>query len=329
MCDAGDDRDDACCAPSRGPASARDITPEPAASAPHRAETALSKGMVTLPGGRFLMGTDDAIGYVTDGEGPIREISLRPFSIDAAAVTNVEFAAFVDATGHVTDAERFGWSFVFGGLLPDDFPETSGVASAPWWRQVLSAYWRRPEGAQSDDEGRLDHPVVHVSHRDALAYCAWASKRLATEAEWEYAARGGLEQRRYPWGDDLTPGGEHQCNIWQGAFPAENTVDDGYYGTAPARSYPPNAFGLYNVAGNVWEWCADWFSPDFHGTGARDNPVGPPMGTHRVIRGGSYLCHESYCFRYRVAARSANSPDSSTGNTGFRCVRDLDNVRAR
>jgi formylglycine-generating enzyme required for sulfatase activity len=278
--------------------------------------------LVRLPGGSFLMGTDDPIGYPADGEGPVREITLSPFWIAPYAVTNERFAAFVEATVYQTDAERFGWSFVFAGLLPEDFPETRGAVAAPWWRQVEGADWRHPEGPQSDLAGRQDHPVVHASHADALAYCSWAGLRLPTEAEWEYAARGGLEGKRYPWGNDLTPRGEHRCNIWQGEFPPNNTCEDGYYGTAPVDTYEPNGFGLYNMSGNAWEWCADWFSPNFHVNGPRKDPGGPEAGTHRVIRGGSYLCHESYCFRYRVAARSANTPDSSTGNMGFRCARD-------
>jgi len=274
--------------------------------------------MLLLPGGEFLMGTDDAIGYPADGEGPVHSVSLRPFWIDPFAVTNARFDAFVRASGYVTDAEHFGWSVVFAGLLPDDFPETRGVAATPWWRQVEGADWRHPEGPQSDIDDRLVHPVVHVSWRDATAYCGWAGLRLPTEAEWEYAARGGLEQKRYPWGDNLTPGGAHRCNIWQGEFPRHNTRDDGYYGIAPVDSFAPHGFGLYNMVGNAWEWCRDWFSPIYYRHSPPDDPAGPTEGTHRVIRGGSYLCHESYCFRYRVAARSASTPDSSTGNTGFR-----------
>ncbi len=163
---------------------------------------------------------------------------------------------------------------------------------------------------------------MHVSWNDAAAYCAWAGLRLPTEAEWEYAARGGLEQKRLPWGDELTPGGVWRSNIWQGTFPSLNTAEDGYVGTAPVDAFPPNGHGLHNISGNVWEWCADWFHTTFHRHGPTDDPTGPPAGEAKVIRGGSYLCHDSYCNRYRVAARSSNTPDSSTGNMGFRCARD-------
>jgi formylglycine-generating enzyme len=279
--------------------------------------------MVRLDGGPFLMGTDDSLGYEADGEGPIHRVTLRPFLIEAETVTNARFRQFVAETGHVTAAEQFGWSFVFGGLLPDEFEDTRGVAQAPWWRQVYGADWSHPDGPQSDLADRDEHPVVHVSWDDAQAYCAWAGTRLPTEAEWEYAARGGLEQHRFPWGDDLEPGGEHRMNVWQGSFPAENTRADGWYGTAPVTEYPPNGYGLHNMTGNVWEWCADWFAPEFYAASPPADPVGPPDGTHRVMRGGSYLCHESYCNRYRVAARSGNTPDTSTGNLGFRCVQDV------
>jgi formylglycine-generating enzyme required for sulfatase activity len=267
--------------------------------------------MVTLPGGAFLMGTDRDDGYPEDSEGPVRDVRVGAFEIDATAVTNDAFARFAGATGYLTDAERFGWSFVFAGFLPDGAAPTRGVAAAPWWRQVHSADWRHPEGPWSSVDGRGDHPVVHVSWSDASAYARWASKRLPTEAEWEYAARGGLVQRRFPWGDELEPGGEHRMNVWQGVFPGVNTTDDGHAGTAPVRSYPPNAFGLFEMTGNVWEWTTGWYDE---------------AGGVRTMRGGSYLCHASYCNRYRVDARSGNTADSSTGNLGFRCVRTAEAV---
>jgi formylglycine-generating enzyme len=263
--------------------------------------------MVLIEGGEFLMGSEDDFAYPADGEGPVRPVRVDTFSIDPCTVTNTDFAHFVEAARYRTEAERFGWSFVFGGLLPDDFGPTRGVANAPWWRQVERADWAHPEGPESNVAGRLDHPVVHVTWSDAEAYCKWAGKRLPTEAEWEYAARGGLEGRVFPWGDELEPGGHHAMNVWQGSFPDRNTCADGHYGTCPADSYEPNGHGLLNMTGNVWEWCADWFSPN---------------ASHRVARGGSYLCHESYCRRYRVAARNGLTPDSSAGNVGFRCIAD-------
>jgi len=277
--------------------------------------------LVSVPGGRFAMGSEDRFAYPADGEGPVHDVRLRAFRIDRHAVSNDLFATFTEATGHVTDAERWGWSFVFGGLLPEDFPPTRSVAAAPWWRQVDGAQWRHPEGAHSDLEGRADHPVVHVSHTDALAYCAWAGVRLPTEAEWEFAARGGLEGRVFPWGDDLEPGGEHRMNVWQGDFPTRNTADDGYLGTAPVDAFPANGCGLHNTTGNVWEWTADWYAPGFYEVSPAEDPCGPPAGSRRVTRGGSYICHASYCRRYRVAARSANMPDDATGNIGFRVAR--------
>jgi formylglycine-generating enzyme required for sulfatase activity len=278
--------------------------------------------MVLLTGGTFRMGTEDPGGFREDGEGPVRDVTVSPFWIDVHAVTNERFAAFVDGTGYVTEAERFGWSYVFAGFLPAALRRGAArPEQTPWWCGVEGAYWRAPEGPGSGVADRGDHPVVHVSWHDAQEYCRWAGTRLPTEAEWEYAARGGLDQRRYPWGDELTPGGEHRCNIWQGHFPTKNTAEDGYRGTAPVDAYEPNGFGLHNMSGNVWEWCADWWGTD-HGGRPRTNPQGPERGTSRVMRGGSYLCHRSYCNRYRVAARTSNTPDSSTGNLGFRTVRD-------
>ncbi|QRP47785.1 formylglycine-generating enzyme family protein [Amycolatopsis sp. FDAARGOS 1241] len=287
-----------CCPPSRSSGASVDVPLGPATNA---------DGLLVLPGGAFRMGTDDADGFPDDREGPVREVTVEPFAIDAFAVTNARFAEFVDATGYRTDAEKFGWTYVFAKFVPSALRKGAPrPQQTPWWIGVSGAYWRAPEGPGSDVSLRQDHPVVHVSWTDALAYCAWAGRRLPSEAEWEYAARGGLDQARFPWGDELTPGGEHRCNIWQGRFPVHNTEEDGHVGTAPVDAFQPNGFGLYNVSGNVWEWCADWF-----GTG------------NRSMRGGSYLCHESYCNRYRVAARTGNTPDSSSGNTGFRTAADI------
>lgn len=281
-----------------------------------------NEGMIHLPSGAFLMGTDDKEGFPADGEGPVREITVDSFYIDTTTVTNEDFKKFIEATHYKTEAERFGWSFVFYGLLSEAMLQTHPqvAAHAPWWCAINDATWDHPEGKESNLLERMDHPVVHVSWNDAMAYCEWSGKRLPTEAEWEYAARGGLVQKKFPWGDELTPGGEHRCNIWQGHFPDYNSLEDGYLGTAPAKNFKPNNFGLYNMSGNVWEWCNDWFSPDFHQKDTKINPQGPSQGNAKVIRGGSFLCHHSYCNRYRVAARTSNTPDSSSSNTGFRCV---------
>lgn len=314
---------DHCCAPGRG---GTDLSPEPRAAAPVT-EPAAKQGdlgeRIALSGGDFLMGTEDAEGFPDDAEGPIRLVHIDPFSIGATAVTNDEFGRFIDQTGHQTEAESFGWSFVFAGFLSAAIRKISARPEVtPWWCAVEGATWDHPEGPGSDLDGRGDHPVVHVSFNDAVAYCTWAGGRLPTEAEWEYAARGGLEQARYPWGDDLTPGGEHRCNIWQGKFPVHNDATDGYRGTAAVRSFPANGHGLYEVVGNVWEWTADRWGTDHESAadGPIMNPTGPADGPQRVMRGGSYLCHKSYCNRYRVAARSRNEPNSGGGNNGFRCV---------
>ena len=315
-----------CCTPSREPESG--VPAEVAAPEFQRVRTGSLDGMRSIPGGEFLMGTNDPDGWPADGEGPVRAVTLQPFHIDACCVTNEQFNAFVNATGYKTEADRYGWSFVFHLFLTRDqlARVTQRVVGSEWWCRIDGATWRHPEGPGSNIKKRWDHPVVHVSWNDANAYCAWAGKRLPTEAEWECAARGGLVQKRYAWGDELTPGGRHFCNIWQGEFPTRNTEEDGYVGTAPAKSFKPNGYGLYNVAGNVWEWTRDWFSRDFHAADSpatRIDPLGPSSGDRKVIRGGSYLCHQSYCNRYRVGARTINTADSSTGNTGFRCVRDV------
>lgn len=323
--------DPACCSVARGEGREGDDRGERAAllsTAPATSDDDRTTSMVRLGGETFTMGTDSDVGFPQDGEGPAREVSIVPFYIDTYAVTNAEFVEFVRETGYTTDAERYGWSFVFEEFIAADREHVvQNVTEAPWWIAVEGANWLRPYGPNScvlDDRALLKHPVTHVSWNDAQAYAEWAGKRLPTEAEWEYAARGGRAGKRYPWGDDLTPDGEHRCNIWQGEFPEHNTGDDGYLRTAPVNAYDPNGYGLHNVAGNVWEWCADWFSADYHTTDAYDhnNPTGPDTGHERVMRGGSHLCHRSWCNRYRVAARSKNAPDSSTTNIGFRCVVD-------
>ncbi|MEE9414935.1 MAG: formylglycine-generating enzyme family protein [Acidimicrobiales bacterium] len=277
--------------------------------------------IVEIDSATFLLGSDDPWGYPSDGEGPVREVRLSAYALESTAVDNEHFRDFVAATGYRTTAEEEGWSFVFAGLLADDFEATRSVASTPWWRQVFGASWHQPVGPGSTVDDRPDHPVVHISWNDALVYAHWAGGRLLTEAEWEYAARGGIEQATFPWGDDETPGGEHRCNTWQGEFPLSNTVDDGWYDTAPVGSFIANGFGLHNMVGNVWEWCSDWFTAN-HEAGPLTDPTGPPVGNARAMRGGSYLCHKSYCFRYRNSARSSNTPDSGTGNLGFRVAYD-------
>ncbi|HRF08185.1 MAG TPA: formylglycine-generating enzyme family protein [Xanthobacteraceae bacterium] len=273
-------------------------------------------------GGAFMMGTDDRR-FPDDGEGPVREVTVSPFEIACHAVSNLQFGDFVRATGYTTDAERFGWSFVFQGLLSDARRKElqSRSAEVPWWIQTPHAYWAQPEGADSSVLDRLDHPAVHISWNDAKAYCHWSGTILPTEAQWEMAARGGLSQAIYVWGDELTPGGKHRCNIWQGEFPSRNTAEDGYIGTAPVHAFEPNGYGLHNVAGNVWEWCEDCFSPGYHRITASDNPFNLQPSPLRSLRGGSFLCHESYCNRYRAGARSSNTPDTSASNIGFRVVR--------
>jgi formylglycine-generating enzyme required for sulfatase activity len=327
------DVDPACCAASREERPSRDTTAADDGSAPLSVPPATddddrTTAMVRVDGGTFTMGTDSDVGYPQDGEGPARDVDVDPFYVDKFAVTNAQFAEFVEETGYTTDAERFGWSFVFEDFLADADSErvVQNVPAAPWWAAVEGATWFRPEGPSSNvvQDDLLKHPVTHVSWRDARAYAEWAGKRLPTEAEWEYAARGGREGTRFPWGDELEPDGEHRCNVWQGEFPDHNTGEDGYVSTAPVNAFDPNGYGLYDVCGNVWEWCRDWFSPEYHTTDAYDpdNPTGPDDGDQHVMRGGSHLCHESWCNRYRLPARSKNTPDSSTGNIGFRCVVD-------
>jgi len=283
--------------------------------------------MIFLKGGTFLMGSEGPEVWKADGEGPVRSIELAPFWMDVCAVTNARFAQFVEATNYKTEAEMFGWSYVFHKhVSADNKKRARGFSGeANWWLGVEGAHWRKPEGPGSDVRKREQHPVVHISWNDALAFCQWSGLQLPTEAQWEFAARGGLEQKLYPWGDELSPKDKsgkmtHKCNIWQGKFPTLDTGADGWTNTAPVKSFAPNGFGLYQMSGNVWEWCSDWFGRD-HLARELQNPTGPPDGTQKVVKGGSFLCHASYCNRYRVAARTGNTPDSTTSHTGFRCVR--------
>ncbi|WP_221583515.1 formylglycine-generating enzyme family protein [Microbacterium sp. G2-8] len=274
-----------------------------------------------VPAGSFLMGDQSGDRNPGDGELPVHEVRLDAFSIDATTVTNDAFAAFVDATGYRTEAETFEFSAVFHLALTAPDEDVLGVPpQTPWWRGVRGADWRRPGGAGSSIDGLGDHPVVHVSWNDAVAYCEWAGRRLPTEAEWEYAARGGIAGAKYPWGDAEVDAGGWRANIFQGSFPRENTLEDGFLTTAPVRTFEPNGYGLWQPVGNVWEWCADWFDPRTYAASPAENPTGPERGGARILRGGSYLCHISYCNRYRNAARSQNTPDSSMGNAGFRTV---------
>lgn len=315
----------ACCAPARtGPAVPRPDGPRITANA----NNAAVDGMVTIPGGVFRMGSDSAEGFADDGEGPVREVWVSAFRIDPVAVSNERFAAFVDATGYVTEAETFGWSYVFADHIHPDARAhvlDGEVPGAWWWRGVRGADWRHPCGPGSGIDKIGDHPVVHVSFEDAAEFAAWAGGRLPTEAEWEKAARGGLDQATYPWGDELSPEGRHRANIWQGTFPWHNTGDDRWITTAPVTSFPANGFRLHNTSGNVWEWTNDWFSPSWHraeSPATRHDPRGPSTGSGRVAKGGSFLCHASYCNRYRVAARTRTTPDSSLSHTGFRLAAD-------
>ena len=306
-------------------------------------------GMAWIPEGTFLMGTDDVASFPS--ERPAHRVRVDGFWIDRYDVTNAEFAKFVDATGYVTTAERpVNWEDLKkelppGTPKPDDgalapgslvFTPTAGPVPlndlSAWWRWVKGANWRHPEGPGSSIQGRENHPVVQVSWYDAVAYARWAGKRLPTEAEWEYAARGGLESKRYAWGDEFRPGGRYMANTWQGVFPVHDTGEDGFVGTSPVGSFPPNGYGLYDMAGNVWQWCSDWYRVDAYIEAASQNvcrnPGGPPesydpadpYAPKRVVKGGSFLCNPSYCESYRPSARRGTPPDTGSSHTGFRCV---------
>jgi formylglycine-generating enzyme required for sulfatase activity len=308
-------------------------------------------GMVRVPGGEFTMGTNSDLGW--PDEKPAHRVRVDGFWMDETEVTNAQFRAFVEATGYSTTAEKppdleeimrqspAGTppppkeKLVPGSLVfqPTSGPVTDLRDYSQWWHWTPGADWRHPEGPGSSLAGKNDHPVVHVSWDDAVAYCKWAGKRLPTEAEWEFAGRGGLEGKPYVWGDEPFSEEHPQCNIWQGEFPYHNTAKDGFERTAPVKSYAPNGYGLYDMAGNVWEWCADWYDRDLYakraGQGVVVNPSGPdrtldrlrPLMPQRCQRGGSFLCADSYCSRYRPSARHGCSPDTGMSHVGFRCVK--------
>ena len=308
-------------------------------------------GMVFIPGGTFLMGSSGEGQYID--EAPVHWVKVDPFYMDAHEVTNAEFTAFVKATGYITTAEKApDWEELKKALPPGTpkpseeqlvaaslvFQQTSGPVDknnySQWWKWVAGANWKHPEGPNSSIHGKENYPVVHISWYDAMAYCKWAGKRLPTEAEWEYAARGGQKNTIYPWGNEKVSDGNSKMNSWDGAFPYQNTKQDGYITLAPAKQYKPNGYGLYDMAGNVWEWCNDWYDARYYTTFEKDtaiNPLGPsnsfdpyePYTPKKSLRGGSFLCNDSYCSGYRVARRMKSSPDTGLENTGFRCVKAI------
>lgn len=272
--------------------------------------------MSLIPGGKYFIGTNDVV-FESDREGPEREVEIEKYYLDKYEVSNGDFKEFVTKTGYVSEAEIFGDSFVFKILISSETQqeyEDFRVLQAPWWYKVKEVNWKQPEGAGSSVDDRLNHPVVHVSWNDAVAYCEFRNKRLPTEAEWEAACRGGKKRKLFPWGNKLMPNDHHWMNIWQGEFPDKNTAEDGAISTCPVDKFRQNDFDLYNIVGNAWEWTSDlWNESD----STKENP-------DRVKKGGSYLCHKSYCYRYRCAARSQNSQDSSAGNLSFRCAKNFD-----
>jgi formylglycine-generating enzyme required for sulfatase activity len=302
-----------------------------------RTGSSWTNNMEWIPGGHYWMGSEDG----HPDEQPVHQITVSGFWMDKTEVTNEQFEQFVKASGYVTMAERKPDSKDFLDvplemLVPGslNFNPPPGEVSLEnhyiWWKWTPGANWRHPEGPGSELKGREKHPVVHVCWYDAMAYADWADKRLPTEAEWEFASRGGLEHGTYSWGDNLIPGGNWQANIWQGKFPHENTRDDGFLATAPVATFSPNGYGLYDMAGNVWEWCSDWYRPDYYTQSPKANPLGPvvsfdpnePSVPKRIMRGGSYLCSDLYCTGYRPSARMKSSPDKGLSHTGFRCVKD-------
>jgi sulfatase modifying factor 1 len=299
---------------------------------------------VWVPAGEFTMGDEEF-----DDAKPLHNVYVDGFWMDETEVTNEQFAEFVRQTDYLTIAERTPRPEDFPARIRKDLREPlvpGALVFTPekcppgqvcltcedWWEYRPGANWRHPEGPDSDLHGREKHPVVHIAWEDAMAYARWAGKRLPTEAEWERAARGGVEGKRYYWGDELRPDGKWMANIWQGTFPIENSAKDGFTGTAPVQSFPPNVYGLYDMSGNVWEWCADWYRPDYYAVSPKNNPQGPessidPDGhdePKRVQRGGSFLCSDTYCVRYRAGARGHGEPKTGLCHTGFRCVRSAD-----
>jgi formylglycine-generating enzyme len=298
------------------------------------------EGMIWIPPGKFSMGSP----YTPFADArPIHTVELDGFWMDRTHVTNQQFAEFVQATGYVTVAERKPDPKEIPDAMPEKLVPGSIVFSPPrqpvaldnpesyreWQKFIPGACWRHPEGPGSNLTGRGNHPVVHVCWDDAVAYAKWAGKRLPTEAEWEYAARGKLTQMHYVWGREFCPGGKWMANTWQGEFPWKNTKEDGWERTAPVASYPPNGFGLYDMAGNVWQWCADWYRPDYYAHSPRKNPTGPansydpqePGLPKRVQRGGSFLCSDQYCSRYMPGGRGKGAVDTGASHEGFRCVK--------
>lgn len=302
-------------------------------------------GMVRIPPGEFQMGCGDEC-PMTDAK-PAHEVALDGFWMDATPVTTAQFAAFIDDAKYMTVAERVPKAEDYPDVPLENLKAGSAVFTPAnvsldnpyaWWTFVPGASWRYPEGPAGADalKAHPDHPVVHVAYEDALAYCRWAGKDLPTEAQYEYAARGGLAGKKYAWGDELQPQGAWVANIWQGEFPSHNSEADGYAGRSPVMAFPKNGYGLYDMAGNVWQWCKDWYRPDTYAqrvkTGAKiANPTGPDDGSDpteggirkRVQRGGSFLCSAQYCIRYLVASRGRGTPDSTSSNLGFRCVKPL------
>jgi formylglycine-generating enzyme len=306
------------------------------------------KDIIRIKGGTFFMGSDAGKIVMPHGgmsnESPVHEVKLDGFWIDKYPVTNENYAKFVKATGYVTYSELTPKAEDWPGALPEMLVPASIVFKQPttkvnmnnlynWWEYKPGANWKHPEGPQSNIEKRMNHPVVHVTYADAAAYCSWAGKHMLTEAQWEYAARGGLKKKVYTWGDQPDHLKKKLMNFWEGEFPYKNTGSDGHLKTSPVGSYLPNGYGLYDMAGNVWEWVSDWYHPRYYEVSPKENPTGVPkehsLDPHepgiskRIIKGGSFLCSENYCMGYRPSARMATDPRSSTNHTGFRCAKKL------